>query len=178
MKKKAIIISIRGYQLSNKEKILLANEATKILHGNKSSMKSQKTARDTFELGKASKNLPEIKINYSEVNKGLSILELLSRNNILPSKSEARRAIKNNGIKINDIIISDNFDNTTWIFNSTFVIITKQSGFNLLESSLVTPKNSVNIITKNINVILNYIQNQLNEIGMVQVVIQIIVQNQ
>jgi len=91
----------------NNLKILLANEATKILHGNKSSMKSQKTARDTFELGKASKNLPEIKINYSEVNKGLSILELLSRNNILPSKSEARRAIKNNGIKINDIIIED-----------------------------------------------------------------------
>jgi len=91
----------------NNLKILLANEATKILHGNKSSMESQKTARDTFELGKASKNLPEIKINYSEVNKGLSILELLSRNNILPSKSEARRAIKNNGIKINDIIIED-----------------------------------------------------------------------
>ena len=35
----------------NNLKILLANEATKILHGEKASKKAEKTAKDTFEQG-------------------------------------------------------------------------------------------------------------------------------
>ena len=45
----------------NKLKVLLANEATRILHGEKSSKKAEATARETFEGSGISKNLPEIK---------------------------------------------------------------------------------------------------------------------
>ncbi len=45
----------------NKLKILLANEATKILHGKQKSEESEKIASDTFKLGKLSDRLPEIK---------------------------------------------------------------------------------------------------------------------
>ncbi len=38
---------------------------------------------------------------------GINIVELVFQNNLVQSKSEVRRIIKNNGIRINDEIISD-----------------------------------------------------------------------
>ena len=49
----------------NKIKILLANEATKLLHGEKISKDSEKTAQDTFKNGGVGKDLPEIKLSKS-----------------------------------------------------------------------------------------------------------------
>ena len=89
----------------NNLKILLANEATKILHGNNESKKAEQTAKDTFEKGALSKNLPEIKIKLKELEKGISIIDLIAEHKILSSKSEARRAIINKGLKIDDIVI-------------------------------------------------------------------------
>ena len=91
----------------NKLKILLANEATKILHGNVASKKAEITAIETFEKGGLGTDLPEIKIKSNEVKKGINILDFVATNNILPSKSEARRAIANRGLKIDDEIIDD-----------------------------------------------------------------------
>ena len=91
----------------NKLKILLANEATKILHGKKAAIKAEQTAKDTFEGQGVSSNLPEIKISSEEISKGISLLDFLSVNNIMSSKSEARRAIVNKGIKINNSLVND-----------------------------------------------------------------------
>tara|TARA_Y100001960_G_C14762721_1_gene875029 strand:+ start:57 stop:1298 length:1242 start_codon:yes stop_codon:yes gene_type:complete len=91
----------------NQLKILLANEATKILHGEKTAKQSENTAKETFQGTGISKNLPEINISQSELEKGINILDLLSSNNIVSSKSDARRAIKGNGIKINDELVVD-----------------------------------------------------------------------
>ena len=91
----------------NKLKILLANEATKILHGKNSSITAEKTAKETFGSGGFGKDLPEIKINQKDLNKGINILDLIASNKILSSKSEVRRAIKNKAIKINNIILYD-----------------------------------------------------------------------
>ncbi len=89
----------------NKLKILLANEATKILHGEKVAKDSEKTAVETFHGSGLGKNLPEIKINNSRLKNGINILDLLSSNNIVSSKSEARRAIQGNAIKVNDKLL-------------------------------------------------------------------------
>ena len=45
----------------NKLKILLANEATKILHGSKLAKESAETATETFIQRGVGKNIPEIK---------------------------------------------------------------------------------------------------------------------
>ena len=89
----------------NNLKILLANEATTILHGKAASSKAEKTAKETFQSGGLGADLPEIKIKLSNVKKGINILNFIAENNILSSKSEARRVIANKGIKINDITI-------------------------------------------------------------------------
>ena len=86
----------------NNLKILLANEATKILHGEKASKKAEQTAKETFVGSGLSKNLPEIKLNSDNIKKGIKILDLISSNNIVSSKSEVRRLIQNKGLKINN----------------------------------------------------------------------------
>ena len=91
----------------NNLKILLANQATSILHGKSAAKKAQKTAKETFEDKSLSLNLPEIKVNSEEVKKGISLIDLLSVNGVMSSKSEARRAILNNGLKINDKLVGD-----------------------------------------------------------------------
>ena len=91
----------------NNLKILLANEATKILHGQDASKKAEQTAKETFEGGGLGSDLPEIRVKYDEVKKGINILDFISKNKILSSKSEARRTIANKGLKIDDRIISD-----------------------------------------------------------------------
>ena len=91
----------------NKLKILLANEATKILHGKQKSEESEKIASETFKLGKLSDRLPEIQIKNDHLKDGVLLLNILVENNISSSKSEARRMIKGRGIKLNNIIVSD-----------------------------------------------------------------------
>ena len=91
----------------NNLKILLANDATKILHGETASKKAEKTARDTFEGGGLGSGLPEITIKSNEIEQGINILDFISNNKILSSKSEARRVIANKGFKIDGAIIED-----------------------------------------------------------------------
>tara|TARA_B100000963_G_scaffold314507_1_gene293088 strand:+ start:2280 stop:3518 length:1239 start_codon:yes stop_codon:yes gene_type:complete len=91
----------------NNLKILLANEATRILHGEKAAKMAEQTAKDTFEKGIIGSNLPTIKINSREIKKGLSFLDFIAYNKILSSKSEARRAIANKGFKIDGLVIDD-----------------------------------------------------------------------
>ena len=91
----------------NNLKIILANEATKILHGELASKKAERTAIETFEGGGLGDDLPVVKLRSGELNKGINLLDFLSKNNIMSSKSEARRAILNKGLKINNVVITD-----------------------------------------------------------------------
>ena len=91
----------------NKLKVILANEATRILHGEKASKNSEQTARETFENRGLGSNLPEIKVKSKEIKNGINFIEFLSKNKIVSSKSEARRIMANKGFKINDIVIDD-----------------------------------------------------------------------
>ncbi len=88
-------------------KILLANQATKILHGDSASKKAEQTARQTFKSGGLSLDLPEIKISFADIRKGVNLLDFLSENKIMSSKSEARRAIIGKGLRINDKIVDN-----------------------------------------------------------------------
>tara|TARA_Y100001970_G_scaffold171825_1_gene210089 strand:+ start:3618 stop:4859 length:1242 start_codon:yes stop_codon:yes gene_type:complete len=91
----------------NKLKILLANEATKILHGHKAAEESAETAKETFIKGGLGKKIPEKKISKKIILNGINIIELIFQNGMVQSKSEGRRILKNNGIRVNDQIISD-----------------------------------------------------------------------
>ena len=91
----------------NKLKILLANEATTLLHGSKAAKDSEETARTTFVQGGVGKNIPEKSIQKKMILQGINIIEFVFSNGMVQSKSEARRLLKNNGVRINDTVISD-----------------------------------------------------------------------
>jgi tyrosyl-tRNA synthetase len=91
----------------NDLKVLLANEATKILHGEKKARESENTAKETFEGSGVGQNLPIILIKKSFLKDGINVVNFLDKTKILSSKSEIRRAINENGIKINDIVLTD-----------------------------------------------------------------------
>ena len=91
----------------NDLKILLANEATTMLHGKSAAKKAEQTAKKTFEKKSVGDDLPSVNINKKEIEKGINIVDLVVSSNLLISKSEVRRTIKNKGIKINNETIED-----------------------------------------------------------------------
>ncbi len=103
----------------NNLKIILANEATSLLHGKSAALKAEKTAKNIFEKRSIGDELPIININKNDISIGLNIVDLVVTAKLLDSKSEVRRTIKNKGIKINNITVEDekinisinNFDN-------------------------------------------------------------------
>ena len=103
----------------NKLKILLANETTTMLHGSKAANESELTAQKTFGDKSIGKNLPVVKVKSEIIKKGVNILDIVLQSKLASSKSEIRRMIKNNGLKINNEVITDekkiidqnNFDN-------------------------------------------------------------------
>ena len=90
----------------NDLKILLANEATTLLHGKAAAIKASETAKKTF-AGGSGDELPVIKIKKDQINNGLNIIDLSIKTNLFSSKSEIRRTIKNSGLKINNSTVTD-----------------------------------------------------------------------
>jgi tyrosyl-tRNA synthetase len=86
----------------NKLKILLANKSTSMLHGSKESKLAELTAQKTFGDRSIGVNLPILKIKKNEILNGLDLFDLILKTKLANSKSEIRRMIKNNGLKINN----------------------------------------------------------------------------
>ena len=89
----------------NDLKILLANEATKMLHGEIETKKVEELAKSTFKENSTGEHLPSIKIGSDLIGK--DIISLIEHTNNELSKSEIRRLIQNSGIKIDNVKIED-----------------------------------------------------------------------
>jgi len=91
----------------NQLKVILANECTKMLHGDKEAKLAKETAKKTFEEKSTGFGLPVVKINQNQINQKIDIINLIILSKLEISKSEIRRIIKNNGVKINNTTIDD-----------------------------------------------------------------------
>jgi len=91
----------------NELKILLANKTTEMLHGKDEAKKAENIARETFSDNSSGSNLPSIKIKVNLISKEFNIIDLVILSKLEKSKSEIRRLIKGNAIKINNEIIND-----------------------------------------------------------------------
>ena len=90
----------------NNIKVLLANSATEMLHGKDNAILSEKTANDVFKNKESSKNLPIINVKFDK-NIDIYLNEQIVEVGFTSSKSEARKLIKNSGVKINRVLVSD-----------------------------------------------------------------------
>ena len=98
-------------ELKNKDinslKIILANEATTMLHGKAAAKKAEESAKNVFEKGLIGDDLRSINVDKTKMQNGVNIIDLVVDTKLLNSKSEVRRTIKNKGIKINNSTIED-----------------------------------------------------------------------
>ena len=91
----------------NQLKITLANEATIMLHGKKEAKASEETAKKTFSQNSLGSELPSVSINKNQLSKGLNIMELIILSKLENSKSEIRRLVNGNGVRINNQAVAD-----------------------------------------------------------------------
>jgi tyrosyl-tRNA synthetase len=91
----------------NELKILLANKATEMLHGEQEAKNSEETAKKTFADNSIGTNLPSVIINEEELKNKITLIDLIVLSKLENSKSEIRRIIKGNGIKINNQVINE-----------------------------------------------------------------------
>ncbi len=89
----------------NQQKILLANETTRMLYGYKETKDAESIAKNSFSENSTGEHLPDTKVDKRNV--GSDIINFVSLIDKKLSKSEIRRLVKSDGIKINNVTISD-----------------------------------------------------------------------
>ena len=98
--------SWEGSQL-NTAKEILAYELTKLVHGEEEAKKAQDSARGLFGAG-STENMPSISLADEDFTDGkIDILTLLVKAELVPSKSEARRAVEQGGVTADGEKVTD-----------------------------------------------------------------------
>jgi tyrosyl-tRNA synthetase len=100
------LASLKGQEINEAKKVL-ATEATALLHGRAAAEAAAQTARTTFEEGALAETLPTVEIPAGEIERGLGVLTAFVRAGLVASTSEARRQIKEGGLRVNDDRVSD-----------------------------------------------------------------------
>ena len=98
------LCDVEGAEI-NKAKQRLAFEVTKLVHGEEEAQKAAKAAEALFNGGVDLENVPTIEL--SEDKLGTSLIDLLVEFKVLPSKSEARRLLQQNGLSLNNEKVTD-----------------------------------------------------------------------
>ena len=98
--------SLKGSEI-NEAKSILANQVTKLCHGEKVASDVEKTAKEVFEKGGVGSDLPSYFVSKNEVETGLSVAQLLMKTGLTKSGKEAKRLISENGARLNGVLISD-----------------------------------------------------------------------
>ena len=115
------IENLKGKDI-NELKIILANETTTMLHGDKLAKNSEKIAKETFSENSSGSNLPSIELKKKDLNKEITIVDLVLLSKLESSKSEIRRLIKGDAIKINNQKINeDKFVINEKLFKNNYI---------------------------------------------------------
>ncbi len=93
----------------NEAKKILAYEVTKIVRGIEDANEALEIANNTFNSKIVDQRLPNISHNKLDIkNKNFTILDAIEKLNLVNSRSEIKRLIKSDGIKVNDKIYKNN----------------------------------------------------------------------
>lgn len=91
----------------NEAKKILADQVTQLVHGEAAVQKARETAQSLFEASAATDlgNLPTLQLPIADLQKGISLMDLLLQTPLFESKGEIKRLIKGKGLRINDHVI-------------------------------------------------------------------------
>lgn len=91
----------------NTAKIVLANEATKLLHGEAAAKESEAAAEAVFAAGGSADALPTVEIPASDFQEGMLVAAAFTAAGLTESNGAARRLIKQGAAKVNDASVPD-----------------------------------------------------------------------
>jgi tyrosyl-tRNA synthetase len=100
------LAALKGQEVNEAKKVL-ATEATALVHGRAAAEDSAETARRTFEEGALAETLPTVDTARAELEAGLGVLAAFVKAGLVASNGEARRQIKNSGLRVNDDTVTD-----------------------------------------------------------------------
>lgn len=87
----------------NKAKEVLAYEITKIVHGEEEAKKAQDAAKALFVSGGVAGSVPTYTYPKDTLDTGVDIVSILVDTKLAPTRSEARRLVKQGGVTVNDV---------------------------------------------------------------------------
>lgn len=102
----AKLAALGGSEINEAKKVL-ATAVTAMLHGREAAEAAAETARKTFEEGALATDLPSIDLDPAELDAGLGVLSAFVKAGLVPSTGEARRQVKAGGLRVNDVVVSD-----------------------------------------------------------------------
>jgi tyrosyl-tRNA synthetase len=91
----------------NAAKIVLADEATALVHGREAASTARATAESAFVRGEVSSDLPTVEVPRAQLETGVPLPVLASQVGLTGSSSEARRLMQGGGLRLNDIVQTD-----------------------------------------------------------------------
>ena len=92
----------------NKAKEILAYELTNLVHGEEEAKKAQEGARALFAGGANTANMPKTELGEDDFTDGsIDLISLLVKTELVPTRSEGRRAIEQGGVSIDGEKIMD-----------------------------------------------------------------------
>ena len=96
----------------NRAKETLAYEVTKLIHGEAEANRALETARQVFVAGGISADMPTTELSADDFIDGkVSVVDMLIKAKLAPSKGEAKRLIQQGGVAVNDKKV-EKFDDT------------------------------------------------------------------
>jgi tyrosyl-tRNA synthetase len=86
----------------NEAKKVLANEATRMLHGEEAAQAAAEAARVAFEVGSVSSDMPSFEVPAADLEAGIVLATLATDAGLATSRGEARRLAQGGGLRVND----------------------------------------------------------------------------
>jgi tyrosyl-tRNA synthetase len=93
--------ALEGAQINDAKKVL-ADEATRMAHGDEEARKARDAAEKAFEQGALSIDLPTFEVPAAELEAGIVLAALFTDAGLAASRGEARRLAQGGGLKVND----------------------------------------------------------------------------
>ena len=97
--------ALKGAEI-NEAKVILADEATRLCHGNESSKKAKATAQTTFSDKGMADGLHQVSITTKSAE-ALTLIAALTMVGLAKSNGDARRLIRGGGARVNDSSVRD-----------------------------------------------------------------------
>ncbi|MBR6807255.1 MAG: tyrosine--tRNA ligase, partial [Clostridia bacterium] len=91
----------------NEKKDILAYELTALVHGNEEADKARSASKALFAGGGDDSTMPTTELAASDIGDGITIVDLMMKCGLCPSKGEARRLIQQGGVTADGEKISD-----------------------------------------------------------------------